>query len=237
MTFSDSDPAGLDQFVGQLKELLELQKDWGRPFLLRSKKIREASSLIGRPAGHFESLSDLHRAIAVCQKCRLFRHRLQTVPGQGAPNSRLMFIGEGPGFEEDQQGFPFVGPAGQLLTKMIRAINLHREEVFITNVVKCRPPENRLPLEYEVEACRPFIEEEIRLVDPQILVPLGNCAAQALTRSKNKISSLRGRLLDINGRQLIPSYHPAYLLRNPDAKREAWEDLKKIRRIYDGLDK
>jgi DNA polymerase len=120
---------------------------------------------------------------------------------------------------------------------MIQAIELRREDVYITNIVKCRPPENRVPLEEEVEACRPFIEEEIRLVDPQILVPLGNSAAQALTQSKKKISDLRGHIFDLKGRQLIPSFHPAYLLRNPEFKREAWEDLKKVWRIYDGLDK
>ena len=148
-----------------------------------------------------------------------------------------MFIGEGPGFEEDRQGRPFVGPAGQLLTKMIRAINFTREEVYITNVVKCRPPENRVPFENEVEACRSFLEEEIRLVNPRILVPLGHCAAQTLTRSKKKISDLRGRILDLKNRRLIATYHPAYLLRNPGAKREAWEDLKRVRREYDGLEK
>jgi uracil-DNA glycosylase family 4 len=237
VTVSNIDQAGLGQFVGQLKELLELQKDWGRPFLPWPKKNQESSGNTRYPSVHFESILDLNRAIVECQKCRLFRNRLQAVPGQGSLNSRLMFIGEGPGFEEDRQGRPFVGPAGQLLTKMIQAIELRREDVYITNVVKCRPPENRVPLEEEVEACRTFVEEEIRLVDPQILVPLGNSAAQALTRSKKKISDLRGHIFDFNGRQLIPSYHPAYLLRNPESKREAWEDLKKIRRIYDGTDK
>jgi DNA polymerase len=237
VTVSDIDPAGLDQFVGQLKELLELQKDWGRPFLPWPKKNREPSGHTRHSSDHFDSIPDLNRTIHECQKCRLFRNRLQAVPGEGTSNSRLMFIGEGPGFEEDRQGRPFVGPAGQLLTKMIQAIELRREDVYITNIVKCRPPENRVPLEEEVEACRPFIEEEIRLVDPQILVPLGNSAAQALTQSKKKISDLRGHIFDLKGRQLIPSFHPAYLLRNPEFKREAWEDLKKVWRIYDGLDK
>ncbi len=163
----------------------------------------------------YESCAALSRAIVECQNCPLARNRRQAVPGQGPQNSRLMFIGEGPGFEEDQKGRPFVGPAGQLLTKMIQAINLTREEVYITNVVKCRPPENRVPLDEEVEACRSFLEEEIRLVDPRILVPLGNCAAQTLTRSKKKISDLRGRTLDFKGKRLIATYHPAYLLRNP----------------------
>jgi uracil-DNA glycosylase len=229
------DQANLGRLVGQLKEYLEFQKGWGRQFLLKSAVNREAAVHTGRTPRTYESCPDLSLAIRECQNCLLARNRRQAVPGQGPQNSLLMFIGEGPGFEEDQQGRPFVGPAGQLLTKMIQAINISREEVYITNLVKCRPPENRVPFEQEVEACRSFLEEEIRLVDPRILVPLGSCAAQTLTRSKKKISDLRGRILNFENRQLIATYHPAYLLRNPGAKREAWEDLKRVRREYDGL--
>jgi len=232
-----SDQANIGQFVEQLKEFLEFQKDRGRPFLPWSKKNRETSESSNRHPGPIESLQALSRVILGCQKCRLFRHRRQAVPGEGSLPACLMFIGEGPGFEEDQQGRPFVGPAGQLLTKMIKAIDLNREEVYITNVVKCRPPENRPPLEDEVEACRPFLEEEIRLINPQLLVTLGSCATQTMTRTQKKISDLRGQLLKVNGRRLIATYHPAYLLRNPGAKREAWEDLKRVRREYDGLEK
>jgi uracil-DNA glycosylase len=231
------DQASLGRFVGRFKESLEFQKDWGRQFFHKSGEKKETAFLKGDPHRQYESCAALSRAIIECQNCHLARKRRQAVPGQGPENSRLMFIGEGPGFEEDQQGRPFVGPAGQLLTKMIQAIHLTREEVYITNVVKCRPPENRAPYEDEVEACRSFLEEEIRLVDPQILVPLGSSAVQTLIRSKNKISDLRGNLLDFNGRRLIATYHPAYLLRNPGAKREAWEDLKRVRREYDGLEK
>lgn len=229
------DQADLGRLVGQLKEFLEFQKDWGRHFLLKSIKNREATVLTGNALQTFESCTALSRAIMECQNCPLARNRRQAVPGQGPQNSLLMFIGEGPGFEEDQQGRPFVGPAGQLLTKMIQAINLTRDEVYITNVVKCRPPENRVPSEPEIEACRSFLEEEIRLVGPRIIVPLGSCAVQTITRSKKKISGLRGRILDFKNRKLIATYHPAYLLRNPGAKREAWEDLKRVRREYDGL--
>ncbi len=231
------DQANLGRFVGQLKEYFEFQKSRGRQFFPKSEKNQEASILRADTHGQYESCAALSRAIVECQNCLLARNRRQAVPGQGPQNSRLMFIGEGPGFEEDQKGRPFVGPAGQLLTKMIQAINLTREEVYITNVVKCRPPENRVPFDDEVEACRSFLEEEIRLVDPRILVPLGSCAAQTLTRSKKKISDLRGRILDFKGKRLIATYHPAYLLRNPGAKREAWEDLKRVRREYDGLEK
>ena len=230
------DQASLGRFVGQLKESLEFQKDWGRHFFPKSEKKQKPAVLRGSPHRQYESCADLSRAIIECQNCHLARKRRQAVPGQGSLHARLMFIGEGPGFEEDQQGRPFVGPAGQLLTKMIQAIDLQREEVYITNVVKCRPPENRTPLEDEVEACRPFLEEEIRLISPQILVALGSSAAQNMTRTQKKISDLRGRLLNFDGRRLIATYHPAYLLRNPRAKREAWEDLKRVRREYDGLE-
>lgn len=231
------DQANLGRFVGQLKEFFEFQKNRGRHFFPKSEKNQEASILNADTQGRYESYAALSQAVVECQNCPLARNRKQAVPGQGPQNARLMFIGEGPGFEEDQKGRPFVGPAGQLLTKMIQAINLTREEVYITNVVKCRPPENRLPFDTEVEACQSFLEEEIRLVEPRILVPLGSCAAQTLTRSKKKISELRGRLVDLDGRRLIATYHPAYLLRNPGVKREAWEDLKRVRREYDGLEK
>jgi DNA polymerase len=234
---SGPDQARVGRFIGQIKESLEFQKDWGRRFFFRPVKNQEAAFLPGDHPGSKVSGLTLAQAIVECKKCPLFRNRRQPVPGQGPEKARLMFIGEGPGFEEDQQGRPFVGPAGQLLTKMIQAINLTREEVYITNVVKCRPPGNRVPSEDEVEACRSFLDEEIRLADPRILVPLGNCAAQSLTRSKKKISDLRGRILEFQNRQLIATYHPAYLLRNPEAKREAWEDLKRVRREYDRLEK
>jgi uracil-DNA glycosylase family 4 len=230
------DQASVGHFVGQIKEFFEFQKEWGRRFFPKPDKFQEPLALRGSLPRPYESCEALSRAIMVCQHCRLVRGRRQAVPGQGPQNSRLMFIGEGPGSEEDRQGRPFIGPAGQLLTKMIQAINLTREEVYITNVVKCRPPENRTPFEDEVEACRSFLEEEIRLVDPKILVLLGSTAAQTLTRSKKSISDLRGNLLDFKGRRLIATYHPAYLLRNPEAKREAWEDLKRVRREYDGLE-
>jgi len=226
----------IGQFIGQLKELLELQKDLGRQFLPWFPKYQETWGSFGRPPCTYESLSALYQAILQCRKCGLFRNRRQAVPGQGSFKARLMFIGEGPGFEEDQQGRPFVGPAGQLLTKMIKAIKLNREDVYITNVVKCRPPENRLPSEDEIEVCRPFLNEEIRLVDPKILVGLGNCAAQTLTQSKKRISDLRGRWLDFQSRRLMATYHPAFLLRNPEAKREVWEDLKRVRQEYDDLE-
>lgn len=231
------DQTSLNRFIGQIKDYLDLQKDWGRSFFPKSEKNSETAVLKEGLSHQYDFGGDLSKVILECQNCPLGHHRQQAVPGRGPENASLMFIGEGPGFEEDQKGLPFVGPAGQLLTKMIQAIDLRREEVYVTNVVKCRPPENRTPLEEEIKACKPFLKEEIRRVNPKILVALGSCAARTLTGTSKKISDLRGRFLDFQGRRLLSTYHPAYLLRNPGAKREAWEDLKKVRREYDGLEK
>jgi uracil-DNA glycosylase family 4 len=225
------------RIVGELKEYFEFQKLLGPSFFPWSAKDQHLQPWSAPAPEGYDSLSSLTQAIQQCRKCPLHKARRQAVPGQGPPKTRIMIIGEGPGFEEGQQGKPFVGPAGQLLTKMLQAIQLNRDEVFITNTVKCRPPQNRQPSEDEINHCRSFWEEEIRLTDPKILVAMGNCAAQALTGSAKRISDLRGRWIDCQGRRLMATFHPAFLLRNPEAKREAWEDLKKIRREYDGLEK
>jgi DNA polymerase len=149
--------------------------------------------------------------------------------GVGHPHARLMFVGEAPGQDEDIQGIPFVGRAGQLLTKMIEAIELKREQVYIANVIKCRPPQNRNPEPDEVATCEPFLFRQIDAIRPRVIVALGKFAAQALLRSNAPISRLRGRVFDYRGAVLVPTFHPAFLLRSPDYKREAWEDLKKVR--------
>jgi uracil-DNA glycosylase family 4 len=235
--FLGPDQSDVGQFVGQVKEFFELQKELGLKFLSQSPKSSEASKVMGyHPRTHFDSLPLLFQAITQCRRCPLFKYRHQAVPGQGASRAGLMFIGSGPGEDDDFQGNPFVGPDGQLLTKMIQAIRLTREEVYLTQVVKCRPPDNRRPTQEEIDACGLFLKEEIRLVDPSILVALGDCAAQTLSRSNKKISDLRGRWLDFQGRRLMAIFHPGYLLTNPGAKREAWEDLKKVRREYDDFE-
>jgi DNA polymerase len=142
-------------------------------------------------------------------------------------------VGEGPGADEDAQGLPFVGKAGQLLTKIIESIQLKREEVYICNVVKCRPPENRVPEKDEVGACSPFLLAQLEVIRPEIICCLGATAAQTLLKTNAYMGKLRGRFYDFNGAQLIAAYHPAYLLRNPAAKREVWEDMKKIRALID----
>jgi uracil-DNA glycosylase len=165
-----------------------------------------------------------------CSRCKLHRlGRRQVVFGVGNPNADLMFVGEGPGADEDIQGEPFVGRAGQLLTKIIEAINLRREDVYIANVVKCRPPQNRNPEPDEVEQCEPFLFRQIEAIKPKVIVALGKFAAQSLLRTTEPITRIRGREFTYRDAILIPTYHPAYLLRNPGAKREVWEDMKRVR--------
>jgi len=151
--------------------------------------------------------------------------------GVGNPDADLMFVGEAPGADEDIQGIPFVGRAGQLLTKMIQAIQLERDHVYIANVIKCRPPDNRNPEPDEIETCQPFLFRQIAAVRPKVIVALGSFAAKTLLKTQDSISRLRGRVYDFQGAKLIPTFHPSYLLRSPQFKREAWEDLKKARAL------
>lgn len=167
-----------------------------------------------------------------CTRCKLHTlGRQQIVFGVGNPEAQLMFVGEAPGADEDEQGVPFVGRAGQLLTKIIEAIGMKREDVYIANVIKCRPPQNRNPEPDEVEMCEPFLFQQIDAIKPKVIVALGKFGAQTLLRTQDPISKLRGRLFDFRGAKLIPTFHPAYLLRNPPAKREVWEDMKKVRQL------
>jgi uracil-DNA glycosylase family 4 len=174
----------------------------------------------------FESLQDIRADLGDCQRCRLAEKRSHIVFGSGNFEARLVFVGEGPGFEEDQQGEPFVGPAGQLLSKIIAAIHLNRKQVYICNVVKCRPPGNRTPQTDEINTCLPFLKRQIAAIRPDFICALGTVAAQTLLNTTEPISKLRGRFYDYQGIKLLPTYHPAYLLRNPDKKRDVWEDMK-----------
>jgi DNA polymerase len=172
---------------------------------------------------------------ADCSRCKLHAlGRTQVVFGVGNPNADLMFVGEAPGADEDIQGEPFVGRAGQLLTKIIEAIDLKREDVYIANVIKCRPPGNRNPEPDEVEQCEPFLFRQIDTVKPKVIVALGKFAAQCLLRTNDPITRIRGREFTYRDAILIPTYHPAYLLRTPSAKRDVWEDMKRVRAILRG---
>ena len=170
-----------------------------------------------------------------CSRCKLHRlGRRQIVFGVGNPDADLMFVGEAPGADEDVQGIPFVGRAGQLLTKIIEAINLRREDVYIANVIKCRPPQNRNPEPDEVEQWEPFLFRQVDTVKPKVIVALGKFAAQCLLRTTEPITRIRGKEFTYRDAILIPTYHPAYLLRNPSAKREVWDDMKRVRAILSG---
>ncbi len=179
------------------------------------------------------SLEEIRDDIGDCQRCKLCQARTNIVFGSGHPQARLVFVGEGPGVDEDRQGLPFVGRAGQLLTKMIEAIQLRRDEVYICNVVKCRPPQNRTPEEDEITSCSPFLFRQLAVLQPAVICCLGVTAAQTLLQLRIPISRLRGKLHSFQGAQLVATYHPAYLLRNPAAKRVVWEDLKRIRSLLD----
>jgi uracil-DNA glycosylase len=179
-----------------------------------------------------DALVAVRADIGDCTRCKLHTlGRRQIVFGVGNPDADLMFVGEAPGADEDVQGIPFVGRAGQLLTKIIEAIDLKRDDVYIANVIKCRPPQNRNPEPDEVETCEPFLFRQIDIIKPKVIVALGKFAAQALLRTLDPISRLRGRVYEYRGAKLIPTFHPAYLLRNPSSKREVWEDMKLVKRL------
>jgi uracil-DNA glycosylase len=192
------------------------------------------------PIHVFTSAADALHALRVeigpaCTRCKLHTlGRKQVVFGVGNPDADLMFVGEAPGADEDIQGEPFVGRAGQLLTKIIEAIGMTREQVYIANVIKCRPPGNRNPEPDEVDRCEPFLFQQIDLVKPKVIVALGKFAAQSLLRTTEPITRIRGREVKYRNGILIPTYHPAYLLRNPASKREVWEDMKRVRAILSG---
>ena len=182
-----------------------------------------------------EALAAIRQDLGECTRCKLHGlGRRQIVFGVGNPAADLMFVGEAPGADEDIQGEPFVGRAGQLLTKIIEAIELRREDVYIANVIKCRPPGNRNPEPDEVEQCEPFLFRQIDTIKPKVIVALGKFAAQSLLRTTDPITRLRGREYKYRDAILIPTYHPAYLLRTPSAKRDVWEDMKRVRAILKG---
>ena len=180
-----------------------------------------------------ETLEDIRRDIGDCTRCGLCEGRTQVVNTHGNQKARLMFVGEAPGADEDTQGKPFVGRAGQLLTKIIEAIGLKREQVLIGNVNRCRPPGNRQPTLEEAAICRPFLFREIAVVQPEVIVVMGNTAVRNLLETREGITRIRGQFQDFRGIKVMPTFHPAYLLRDPSKKRETWEDLKKVRDYLD----
>ena len=175
-----------------------------------------------------DTLLRIREDLGECTRCRLHRGRHTVVFGDGNPKAELVFVGEGPGADEDAQGLPFVGRAGKLLTQMIEAMGLQRRDVYICNVVKCRPPENRTPEDDEIRTCSPFLLRQLEVINPKVIVCLGAVAAKTLLETNRGISQFRGQWLEFRGRKLLATYHPAYLLRNPNAKGEVWKDLQKV---------
>jgi len=176
-----------------------------------------------------ETLESVCADLGDCQRCKLAPTRTNIVFGSGNPHAELVFVGEAPGFDEDQQGLPFVGAAGQLLTKIIESTGVKREDTYICNILKCRPPDNRNPEPDEVEQCSPFLKRQLAAIKPKIVCCLGKFSAQYLLQSTDSITRLRGRFHDVDGMRVIATFHPAYLLRSPEKKREVWEDMKAIR--------
>jgi DNA polymerase len=180
-----------------------------------------------------QTMPELNSKICKCMECQLGSTRTNFVFGSGNPNANIMIIGEAPGADEDEQGLPFVGRAGQLLTKILESINLSREEVYIANIVKCRPPQNRRPEKNEVDKCEPYLKKQIELINPEFILSLGLTSVDTLLKKTHKMAESRGQILDYEGRKMLVTYHPAALLRNPNWKKFVWEDVKLLRKLYD----
>ena len=179
------------------------------------------------------ALRELQQEVEACTRCPFLKDRTRSVFGEGDPDAQLVFVGEAPGREEDLQGRPFVGTAGQLLTKMIEAMGFTRDAVYICNVAKNRPPGNRTPLPEEIEICKPYLLKQLAIIRPRVICALGSVAAKALLGPDIAITHVRGQLLDYEGTTVVPTFHPAYLLRNPDAKKLVWQDLKRVKQVLE----
>ena len=230
--------------IDNLETYLEYQRDEGtqrlevdRAVLAELARMPEAEPVVAEPTTvktvsvpeNMSSLDEIETHVSTCQNCLLCTGRMHTVSGEGnADSPDILFIGEGPGAEEDAQGRPFVGAAGQLLTKMIVAMGYQREQVFIANVVKCRPPNNRAPLPEEMEACLPYLRQQIGLIKPKVIVGLGATAIKGLLGKTSGITRLRGTWQEYEGFRLMPTFHPSYLLRDPSKKKDVWQDLQLV---------
>lgn len=199
----------------------------------RTPSVRVERDLFSQAPAPDPDLLSVREDLGECTRCKLHATRKTIVFGSGNPNAKVMFIGEAPGADEDEQGLPFVGRAGQLLTKILESVGFTREEVYITNILKCRPPNNRNPENDEIASCQGFLFRQIAVIRPVIICALGALAVQTLMQTKAPISQLRGRFMDYRGTKLVATFHPAYLLRNPNEKRKVWEDVKMLRAYYD----
>ena len=224
----------LREIVGALKKYIELEglsSGMETDFFLGLNPPTEKPITIRAQQTPAETLDSLKKETLTCTKCGLSETRTHVVFGSGNPKAELMFVGEAPGMQEDLQGLPFVGRAGALLTKIIESIGLKRKDVYIANILKCRPPNNRNPLPTEILTCEEYLIRQIEFIKPKVICALGKFAAQTLLRSTEPITRIRGTFYDYHHAKLMPTFHPAYLLRNPGGKRLVWEDMKKIRKV------
>lgn len=237
-----------DRALADARSLLEYAAALGFKEVEVSKKVKSQAktktqsqkpalkTAVGKelPAGEkAQALQALRDEMGDCKRCKLHKGRTNLVFGVGNPDADLMFVGEGPGRDEDMQGEPFVGRAGQLLTKIIEAMGLGREDVYIANIVKSRPPNNRNPEPDEVAACKPFLVRQADIIKPKVIVCLGSVAAQTLLDTEEKITRLRGRFTEWQGMPVMPTYHPAFLLRNPNMKKPVWEDMQQVMKLLE----
>jgi DNA polymerase len=227
------------EVIEKVRVFLEQEKERGLRFVpLKNEAWDELEAAVEQ--AHLEAqgpdaaslLNELNGIVGKCTKCPLAETRTNIVFGEGNPNAKLVFVGEAPGADEDAQGVPFVGKAGQLLTRIIEAIELKRSDVYICNILKCRPPKNRTPSSMEIECCLPHLMKQLEAINPRIICALGNVAAQTLLNTKSPMNRLRGRFHNYGNSLLMPTYHPAALLRNPAYKRSVWEDVQIIQREY-----
>ncbi len=215
----------LDSIIASVKSYLELEKESGmEEYYSGAPGDSPQAASENAP----ESLEFLRENVLKCRECDLSKTRTNVVFGAGSHKAKLMFVGEAPGEEEDKQGLPFVGRAGQLLTKIIEAMGLKREDVYIANILKCRPPNNRAPLPAEISACRDNVKRQVEMIAPRVICTLGKFASQTLLDTQVPISALRGNFREYHGIKVMPTFHPAYLLRNPDDKKLVWGDMKKV---------
>ena len=223
--------AKIFHIINQIDDYLRSERRKGLNFLV-TYRDKAPGSLHDAPESSLtdDGLQELEKKVTLCTRCQLFSTRKNMVFGEGNPKASLVFVGEAPGADEDLQGRPFVGRAGQLLTKIIRAIGFERTDVYICNILKCRPPENRTPLPSEIIECKEYVLAQLDIIKPKVICTLGTVASQALLNRTEGITKLRGRFYDFRGTKLMPTYHPAYLLRNESRKRETWADMKMIKK-------
>ncbi|MFH1190140.1 MAG: uracil-DNA glycosylase [Candidatus Omnitrophota bacterium] len=221
----------LRDMIRSVKSYIGFEAESGTEELFSAQIPLQARCAQKAAKGAARELDALRGEVSGCRACCLAKTRRNVVFGSGSPDADLMFVGEAPGSEEDIQGLPFVGRAGQLLTKIIEAMGLKREDVYIANLLKCRPPDNRAPLPDEIAACRENLRSQIAVIKPKVICTLGKFASQMLLNTERTISSLRGNLYEYEGIKVIPTFHPAYLLRNPQDKKLVWQDMKKIRKL------